>query len=507
MTPGRLCARQPEEPPSLPPQTAESLPLPLETASDMNREKKSLPVYENVEITAIAAEGRAVARAGDLVVFVPYAAPGDVIDIQVTRRKNRYCEGAAVKFHKYGESREKPFCRHFGVCGGCRWQHLRYGEQLKWKQRIAEDALRRIAKAELPPPMPIIGSGCTREYRNKLEFGFSNKRWLTKEEIASGKVCGSMNAVGFHVPGAFDKVTDIAECFLMDNVQNELRNSIRLYAQQNGLTFFDIRRQKGLLRNMMVRNSTLGETMLLVQFHYEDPEEEAQAMSLMEHLKNSFPGLASLLFVNNLKRNDTFGDLEVSTYSGRGCIYEELEGLRFKISPKSFFQTNTRQALKLYGAAKELAGLSGGETVYDLYTGTGAIASFVARHCRKVTGIEYVPEAVEDAKVNARLNNIGNAEFLAGDMREILPALVKESRAPDVIITDPPRAGMHKDVITAILGARARRIVYVSCNPATQARDIASLNPVYRVAAIQPVDMFPHTQHVENVCLLVLKDD
>ena len=325
----------------------------------MSRKNKPLPIFENVAITGIAAEGRAVARVGEMVVFVPYVVPGDVADIQVTRKKNKYCEGIAVKFHEYSSDRTEPFCKYFGICGGCRWQNLDYREQLKWKQKIVEDALQRIAKVDLPPILPIIGSNATKEYRNKLEFGFSNKRWLTKEEIAADVTYDNMNAVGFHVPGAFDKIIDIDECLLMDNIQNELRNDIRRYATDNGLVFFDIRKQEGLLRNIMVRNSTIGETMLLVQFHYDSPSEEAKAMGLMEHLKQSFPNLTSLLYVNNLKCNDTFGDLEVKTFSGRDCIYEEMEGLRFKIGPKSFFQTNTLQALKLYDVARNFANLTG----------------------------------------------------------------------------------------------------------------------------------------------------
>lgn len=474
----------------------------------MSRKNKPLPIFENVTITGIAAEGRAVARVGDMVVFVPYVVPGDVADIQVTRKKNKYCEGVAVKFHEYSADRTEPFCKYFGICGGCRWQNLDYREQLKWKQQIVEDALKRIAKVDLPPVLPIIGSDATKEYRNKLEFGFSNKRWLTKEEISADITYDNMNAVGFHVPGAFDKIIDIDECLLMDNIQNRLRNDIRRYALDNSLSFFDIRKQEGLLRNIMVRNSTIGETMLLVQFHYDSPSEEAKAMGLMEHLKQSFPNLTSLLYVNNLKCNDTFGDLEVKTFSGRDCIYEEMEGLRFKIGPKSFFQTNTPQAQKLYSVARDFAHLTGNELVYDLYTGTGTIANFVARRSRKVIGIEYVPEAIEDAKVNAEINNITNTVFLAGDMRDILTQeFVNDNGTPDVIITDPPRAGMHKDVINTIIGTKAKRIVYVSCNPATQARDIALLDPLYKVEAIQPVDMFPQTQHVENVCLLVLKND
>lgn len=474
----------------------------------MSRKKKPLPLFENVAVTGIAAEGRAIARVDDLVIFVPFVVPGDVVDIQVTRKKNKYCEGEAVNIHRHSEDRTEPFCKYFGVCGGCRWQNLIYDKQLAWKQQIVKDALQRIGKVELPEFLPIIGSGKTNEYRNKLEFGFSNKRWLTKEEISRDVTYDNMNAVGFHVPGAFDKIIDIDDCKLMDDIQNRLRNDIREYAFKNGLSFFDIRKQEGLLRNLMIRKCDTGETMLLVQFHYEKPEEKAKAMALLTHLQQTFPELTSLVYVNNLKCNDTFGDLEVKTFCGRDYIYEQMEDLRFKIGAKSFFQTNTSQALKLYNVVRDFAALTGKEFVYDLYTGTGTIANFVARRARKVIGIEYVPEAIEDAKVNAELNNIENTLFLAGDMREILtPEFITEHGAPDVIITDPPRAGMHKDVIDTIIKTRAKKIVYVSCNPATQARDLALLDEMYKVEAIQPVDMFPQTQHVENVCLLVLKND
>ena len=474
----------------------------------MSRKKKPLPLFENVAVTGIAAEGRAIARVDDLVIFVPFVVPGDVVDIQVTRKKNKYCEGEAVNIHRHSEDRTEPFCKYFGVCGGCRWQNLIYDKQLAWKQQIVKDALQRIGKVELPEFLPIIGSGKTNEYRNKLEFGFSNKRWLTKEEISRDVTYDNMNAVGFHVPGAFDKIIDIDDCKLMDDIQNRLRNDIREYAFKNGLSFFDIRKQEGLLRNLMIRKCDTGETMLLVQFHYEKPEEEAKAMALLTHLQQTFPELTSLVYVNNLKCNDTFGDLEVKTFCGRDYIYEQMEDLRFKIGAKSFFQTNTSQALKLYNVVRDFAALTGEEFVYDLYTGTGTIANFVARRARKVIGIEYVPEAIEDAKVNAELNSIENTLFLAGDMREILtPEFITEHGAPDVIITDPPRAGMHKDVIDTIIKTRAKKIVYVSCNPATQARDLALLDEMYKVEGIQPVDMFPQTQHVENVCLLVLKND
>ncbi len=469
----------------------------------MSRKNKPLPLYTNVEITAIAAEGRAIARVDDLVVFVPFVVPGDVVDIQVTRKKNKYCEGVAVAFHKKSEVRDEPFCKYFGVCGGCRWQNLKYEEQLKWKQQTVCDALRRIGKVELPEFSPIIGSDNTREFRNKLEFGFSNKRWLTKEEIAQDVVYENMNAVGFHVPGAFDKIIDIEDCGLMDNWQNEVRNEIRRYAFEHNLSFFNIRQHEGLLRNLMLRKTTTGETMILQQFHYTDASEEKQAMDLLEHLAEKFPNTTSLLYVNNLKLNDTIGDLDILTYKGRDFIYENMRDLKFKIGPKSFFQTNTLQAIKLYDTAVKFASLTGNETIYDLYTGTGTIANYVASTAKNVVGIEYVPEAIEDAKVNAELNNIKNTEFFAGDMREVLtPEFVAAKGTPDVIITDPPRAGMHKDVIDTIIGASPKRIVYVSCNPATQARDLQLLDEHYKVTAVQPVDMFPQTQHVENVCLL-----
>ena len=469
----------------------------------MSRKNKPLPLYTNVEITAIAAEGRAIARVEDLVVFVPFVVPGDIVDIQVTRKKNKYCEGVAVAFHKKSEVRDEPFCKYFGVCGGCRWQNLKYEEQLKWKQQTVCDALRRIGKVELPEFSPIIGSDNTREFRNKLEFGFSNKRWLTKEEIAQDVVYENMNAVGFHVPGAFDKIIDIEFCGLMDNWQNEVRNEIRRYAFEHNLSFFNIRQHEGLLRNLMLRKTTTGETMILQQFHYTEASEEKQSMDLLEHLAEKFPDTTSLLYVNNLKLNDTIGDLDILTYKGRDFIYEKMRDLKFKIGPKSFFQTNTLQAIKLYDTAVKFAALTGNETVYDLYTGTGTIANYVASTAKNVVGIEYVPEAIEDAKVNAELNDIKNTEFFAGDMRDVLtPEFVAAKGTPDVIITDPPRAGMHKDVIDTIIGASPKRIVYVSCNPATQARDLQLLDEYYKVTAVQPVDMFPQTQHVENVCLL-----
>ncbi|MBP3785477.1 MAG: 23S rRNA (uracil(1939)-C(5))-methyltransferase RlmD [Bacteroidaceae bacterium] len=470
----------------------------------MARKKKPLPLLEKILITDVAAEGKALARVDDLVVFAPYVVPGDVVDLQVRRKKHSYAEAEAVRFHERSPLREEPFCQHFGICGGCKWQCLKYEEQLRYKQKQVVDALTRIGKVELPEVMPILGSRHTRAYRNKLEFGFSNKKWLTLEQISSGVVFDNMNAVGFHIPGAFDKILDIDHCYLMDDVNNRIRNDIRQYAFDHGLSFFDLRAQQGLLRGMMLRNSATGELMLLMQFHWTSQHEQQEAMALMQHLSEKFPEVTSLLYVNNLKANDTVGDLDIQTFAGTDFIYETMEGLRFKVGPKSFYQTNTEQAYELYSVARKFAALTGSELVYDLYTGTGTIANFVARQARAVVGIEYVPEAIEDAKVNAELNQIDNATFFAGDMKDILTReFLEEHGRPDVIITDPPRAGMHKDVVDTILFAAPQRIVYVSCNPATQARDLQLLNADYKVEAVQPVDMFPHTHHVENVVLLI----
>ena len=469
----------------------------------MARKKKPLPLLEEVTITDVAAEGKAIAKVDGLAVFVPYVVPGDVVDLQVRRKKHSYAEAEAVKFHRYATERAVPFCRHFGVCGGCKWQCLPYEAQLRYKQRQVTDALTRIGKVELPEISPILGSRQDRAYRNKLEFGFSNKRWLTNEEVASGVKFDCMDAVGFHITGAFDKILDIEECHLMGEENNRLRNVIRSYALEHGLTFFDLRAQVGLLRNMMLRTSATGEIMLLLQFCIRSAEEEQQAMDLLDYIKENYPEVTSLLYVNNLKCNDTIGDLEVKTFHGTDYIYETMEGLRFKVGPKSFYQTNTEQAYELYKVARDFAGLTGEELVYDLYTGTGTIANFVARGAKRVIGIEYVPEAIEDANVNARLNGLDNTLFFAGDMKDILTRdFIDRYGRPDVIITDPPRAGMHGDVVSTILFAAPRRIVYVSCNPATQARDLQLLDGDYKVVRVQPVDMFPQTHHVENVVLL-----
>ena len=469
----------------------------------MARKKKELPLLEKITITDVAAEGKALAKVNDLVVFVPYVVPGDVVDLQVKRKKNHYAEAVAVKFHEWSPMRAQPFCQHFGVCGGCKWQCLAYDDQLRYKQKQVFDNLTRIGKVELPEFRPIMGSEKTRFYRNKLEYTFSNKRWLTEEEVKQEVTYDQMNAVGFHIPGAFDKVLAIEKCWLQDDVSNRIRNAIRDYAYEHGYAFFNLRTQAGLLRNMMVRTSSTGELMVLLQCKVTDEEDRAKMKRLLQYVGDTFPEITSLLYVENDKCNDTIGDLPVEVFKGNDHIFEEMEGLRFKVGPKSFYQTNSEQAYNLYKVAREFAGLSGSELVYDLYTGTGTIANFVSRQARQVIGIEYVPEAIEDAKVNSALNGIGNTLFYAGDMKDILTQeFINEHGRPDVIITDPPRAGMHTDVINVLLFAEPKRIVYVSCNPATQARDLQLLDGKYRVTAVQPVDMFPHTHHVENVVLL-----
>lgn len=470
----------------------------------MSRKKKPLPILENVTISGVAAEGKSIARVDDMVVFVPFAVPGDVVDLQVKRKKHHYCEAEVIKFVKKSDLRVEPKCSHFGVCGGCKWQNLPYSEQLKAKQQQVEDQLRRIGKIELPQVNDILGSEQIFCYRNKLEFGCSNKRWLTKEEVASGAQFSVMDAIGFHITGAFDKILPIDKCWLMDDLHNKIRNEVRDYALEHGITFFDLRAQVGLLRDMMIRNSNTGEWMVLIQFHFEKAEDKQTAEGLLKHIGDKFPEITSLLYVDNQKCNDTFGDLPVVVFKGNDHIFETMEGLKFKVGPKSFYQTNTLQAYHLYSVARELACLSGKEMVYDLYTGTGTIANFVARNASKVVGIEYVPEAIEDAKVNSEINGIANTVFYAGDMKDILTdSFIAEHGRPDVIITDPPRAGMHPDVVDTILRANPERIVYVSCNPATQARDLALMDGQYRVQEVQPVDMFPHTPHVENVVLLM----
>lgn len=469
----------------------------------MARKKKELPILERITITDVAAEGKALAKVNDLVIFVPFVVPGDIVDLQVKKKKHHYCEAVAIKFHEYSNLRSEPFCPHFGICGGCKWQCLPYDEQIKYKQKQVIDNLTRIGKIELNNVLPILGSNKTIEYRNKLEFGFSNKRWLTPEEIAGGQEFTQMNAVGFHTTGSFDKILPIEQCRLMDNINNRIRNAVRDYGYEHNLSFYDLREHSGLLRNMMIRNSNTGELMVVMQFCIMNDNEQKEAENVMHFLSEEFPEITSLLYVNNKKFNDTIGDQEVIVYKGNDHIFLQMEELKFKVGPKSFYQTNTEQAYELYKVARDFAGLTGKELVYDLYTGTGTIANFVAKHSRKVIGIEYVPEAIEDAKINSQINDIDNTLFFAGDMKDILNKdFIEEYGQPDVIITDPPRAGMHKDVIDTILFAEPQRIVYVSCNPATQARDLTLLDEKYKVMGVRPVDMFPHTQHVENVVLL-----
>ena len=469
----------------------------------MARKKKELPLLEKVTITDVAAEGKALAKVNDLVVFVPYVVPGDVVDLQVKRKKNHYAEAVAVKFHEYSPKRAVPFCQHYGVCGGCKWQCLPYDEQIKYKQKQVTDNLVRIGKVELPEISPILGSAKTEFYRNKLEFTFSDKRWLTEEEVKADVKYDQMNAVGFHIPGAFDKVLAIEKCWLQDDISNQIRNAVRDYAYEHNYSFFNLRTQEGMLRNLMIRTSSTGELMVLLQCKITEESEMEQMKQLLAFIADKFPQITSLLYVVNNKCNDTINDLDVVLFKGNDHIFEEMEGLRFKIGPKSFYQTNSEQAYTLYKVARNFAGLTGNELVYDLYTGTGTIANFVSRQAKKVIGIEYVPEAIEDAKVNSEINHITNTLFYAGDMKDILTQeFINEHGRPDVIITDPPRAGMHNDVINTILFAEPERIVYVSCNPATQARDLSLLDTKYKVVAVQPVDMFPHTHHVENVVLL-----
>lgn len=469
----------------------------------MSRKRKELPVLEGVEILSVGAEGNAVARVDDMVIFVPFGAPGDVVDVKIDRKRKSYAEGHIVKMVKESECRVAPECEHFTVCGGCRWQHLPYRLQLQCKQRVVEDCMKRIAKVEYPAILPIKGSENIWEYRNKMEYTFSNKCWLTFEQLQSGEEFNDRRAAGFHIPGAFDKVLDIHQCHLQGGISNPLRNYVKEYAKERDLSFYDLRANAGLLRTMMVRTASTGEIMVVMVFGEDDKE---KIMHLLDSVRERFPEITSLLYVINLKVNDTITDQEILLHSGKEFIEEEMEGLRFRVGPKSFYQTNSRQAYELYKVAREFADLHGDELVYDLYTGTGTIANFVSRAARRVIGIEYVPEAIDDAKVNSSINGIDNTLFYAGDMKDVLNAeFIDKHGRPDVMIIDPPRAGMHTDVVDVILNAAPKRLVYVSCNPATQARDLALLDHKYKVEAVQPVDMFPHTQHVENVVKLSLR--
>ena len=465
--------------------------------------QKNLPIFENVKITGVAAEGKALVRINDIVTFVPNCVPGDIVDLQITKKKHSFMEAKVLRVVQPSAVRCEARCKHFGVCGGCKWQILPYAEQLKYKQQQIVDNLTRIGKIELPQISPILGSKHIYEYRNKLEFTCADRKWFPWEVIeAAGGLdkVDSTYGLGFHIPNCFDKVLDIEECHLMPDINNRIRNSVRGYARAHGLSFYNEHTHEGQLRTLILRNNHKGELMLIVSFGEKMNE---ACFGMLEYLHQEFPEIISLLYVENLKYNDTIGDQEVHVYFGQDHIMEQMEELQFKVGSKSFYQTNTEQAYELYKVAREFAQLTGNELVYDLYTGTGTIANFVSRQARQVIGIEYVPEAIEDAKENSRINNIENTLFFAGDMKDILnDAFVAKYGRPDVIITDPPRAGMHEDVVNVILNAAPKRIVYVSCNPATQARDLALLDAKYRVTNVQPVDMFPHTEHVETVCLL-----
>ena len=466
------------------------------------RTKKTLPILEKLEFIDIGSEGQSVAKHEGMAVFVRNAVPGDIADVQLTRKKNKFAEGNAIHFHNYSEKRTEPKCEHFGVCGGCKWQYMKYEEQLAFKQNQVQNQLVRIGKLDIPEISTIIGSKEEYYYRNKLEFTFSNKMWLTDEQIRSKVEFANRNALGFHVPGLFDKVIDITECHLQAEPSNSIRLEIKKFALENNISFFDIREQIGSLRNLIIRTSSTGELMVIVVFHAMEDSNEL----LLKHISKKFPQITSLMYVINGKRNDTISDLEILNYSGAECIYEEMEGLKFRISPKSFYQTNSAQAYQLYKVAREFADLKGSELVYDLYTGTGTIANFVAKNAKKVIGVEFIDAAIADAKLNSQLNKITNTEFFAGDMKNVLnDEFVKQNGKPDVIITDPPRAGMHDDVVKKIAELGPSKIIYVSCNPSTQARDLILLNEKYKVTSVQPVDMFPHTAHVENVVKLERK--
>lgn len=470
----------------------------------MSRKRKPLPVIEGLEISALAAEGNALGRHGDMVVFVPFGAPGDIVDVKLEKKKKSYANGRITGFKHKSECRVEPKCEHFTVCGGCRWQHLPYEVQLESKRQQVVDALERIAKVELPVIAPALGSSHIWEYRNKMEYTFSNRCWLTFEQLESGEEFPDRNAAGFHIPGAFDKVLDIHKCHLQDDLGNRIRLFIKNYGKEHNLSFYDLKAQTGFLRTLMIRIASTAEVMAVMVF---GEDRSADIEALMEAVATEFPEITSLMYAVNTKVNDTLGDIDILAYKGKPYIEEEMEGLKFRVGPKSFYQTNSLQAYELYKVARNFAHLSGNELVYDLYTGTGTIANFISRQARKVIGIEYVEDAVADARINAEVNGIDNVEFFAGDMKDVLnDDFIAEHGRPDVMIVDPPRAGMHTDVVETILRAEPRSIVYVSCNPATQARDLALLDCKYGVEAVQPVDMFPHTQHVENVVRLVRRD-
>ena len=465
--------------------------------------RKKLPAYEEITIEDIGAEGKAIARVDDMVVFVPGVVPGDVVNLQVTRKRKNYREARVTAFIRYSDLRVQPVCAHFGTCGGCKWQHLPYREQLRYKEKQVSDAMQRIGRIRIGETLPIIGSQHTEFYRNKLEYTFSNHRWLSEEETAEDTVITNRNGLGFHVPGRFDRVVDVEKCYLQPEPGNTIRNTVKAFAHANNCSFYDHKTNEGLLRNLIIRTTTTGEVMVVLSVQYDVPV----VYEMLDDLDRKVDGITSLMFVVNTKKNETLYDQDIKVYRGRDHIIEEMDGLKFRIGPKSFFQTNTLQALQLYRKAREFAGLTGREIVYDLYTGTGTIANYMAHAAKKVIGIESVPEAIEDAKVNAGLNGIENTVFRTGDMKALFTAeFISEHGQPDVIITDPPRAGMHQDVVNEMLRIGARRIVYVSCNPATQARDVQLLSEKYNVLKSQAVDMFPHTHHIENILLLERRD-
>ena len=462
------------------------------------QDKKQL---QNIEIFDIAEEGKGVGRHEELVLFIEKAIPGDIVDVELQRKKKNFAEGRVTQITQASPYRIEPFCPHFGVCGGCKWQHMSYQAQLKFKQQYVDNALTRLGKVNTSSMEEILGSAETTYYRNKLEYTFSNKRWLTNrdEEVTPE----NLNALGFHVPGRFDKILDIDHCFLQQDPSNDLRNSVRDFSIANGISFYDLREHEGALRNLIIRTSSTGEVMVVVVFAY---PEEGQVELVMNFVAEKFPNITSLLYIINQKRNDTIFDQDIHVFKGRDFIYEEMEGLKFKVGPKSFYQTNSAQAYELYKITRDFAELKGDELVYDLYTGAGTIANFVAPQAKEVVGVEYVPSAIEDAKINSQINGIANTKFYAGDMKDVLTAeFVAIHGKPDVVITDPPRAGMHADVVNRILEMEAPKVVYVSCNAATQARDLEMLAAKYDVVRIKPVDMFPQTQHVENVVLLKLR--
>ncbi|MFT5753034.1 MAG: 23S rRNA (uracil1939-C5)-methyltransferase [Flavobacterium sp.] len=467
----------------------------------MGKKRTEKVIFENVEVLDAGAKGVSVAKAPEgQVIFIPNVVPGDVVDVQTLKKRKSYFEGKAIKIHKYSEHRTEPECQHFGVCGGCKWQNMKYSQQLFYKNQEVYNNLKRIGKIELPEFEAILGSEKQFFYRNKMEFGFSDSRWMTNEEIESGVEFDNKNALGFHIPRMWDKILDIEKCHLQEDPSNAIRNEVRSFANANNMTFFNPRNHEGLLRTLMIRTTSTGEVMVLIQFFEDD---KANRDLLMNHLDATFSGLTSLLYVINSKPNDTIYDQDVKLFKGREYILEEMEGLQFSINAKSFYQTNSEQAYELYKITREFAGLTGNELVYDLYTGTGTIAQFVSKNAKKVIGVEAVPEAILDAKANAERNNITNCEFYVGDMKNVFnDDFIAEHGQPDVIITDPPRDGMHKDVVAQILKIAPEKVVYVSCNSATQARDLALMDEQYKVTRVRPVDMFPQTHHVENVVLL-----